>query len=65
MVATDEPHLRCEAGHPCPRTGYWMTPALADDRRHFEKGETMPAPSGDYGRTIWPWDLDHSEQASN
>ena len=51
-------NLRCEAGQPCPRRGYWVTPAQAESRRQFEQGEAMPAVSGDYGKTIWQWDLD-------
>jgi hypothetical protein len=47
--------LRCEAGHPCPREGWWFTPAVAD-RRHFKQGELMPAIKSDYGQTIWQWD---------
>lgn len=48
--------LRCEAGQPCPREGWWFTPASASGRRHFKLGEVMPATSGDYGLTIWQWD---------
>lgn len=48
--------LRCEAGQPCPREGWWLTPAKADSRRHFKPGELMPAFSTDYGATIWQWD---------
>lgn len=48
--------LRCEAGQPCPRTGYWFTPAKADSRRRFDQGKTMPSLGGDYGVTIWQWD---------
>ena len=48
--------LRCEAGHPCPREGWWFTPAKAGSRRHFRQGEVMPAFSTDFGSTIWQWD---------
>lgn len=48
--------LRCEAGQPCPREGFWFTPARADSRRHFAYGEVMPKVGGDYGATIWQWD---------
>ncbi|MFT3721036.1 Imm71 family immunity protein [Pseudorhodoferax sp.] len=44
------------SGQPCPRTGYWLTPARADSRRHFERGELMPDLRSDYGATIWQWD---------
>lgn len=48
--------LRCEAGQPCPREGFWYTPAQADSRRFFKAGEPMPEIGGDYGATIWQWD---------
>ncbi|MBX3618822.1 MAG: hypothetical protein KF891_02345 [Rhizobacter sp.] len=47
---------RCEASLPCPREGYWFTPARANSRRHFKAGELMPEVGGDYGATIWQWD---------
>ena len=48
--------LRCDAGQPCPREGFWFTPAKAGSRRRFQQGEVMPAFSTDYGSTIWQWD---------
>ena len=48
--------LRCEAGQPCPREGWWFTPAKAGSRRFFTQGELMPAFRTDYGATIWQWD---------
>jgi Domain of unknown function (DUF1911) len=48
--------LRCQAGEPCPRTGWWLTPAKEGSRRQFEQGTIMPAIGGDYGSTIWQWD---------
>ncbi|HSD40071.1 MAG TPA: hypothetical protein VLC92_21405 [Rhodocyclaceae bacterium] len=48
--------LRCPAGQPCPQTGYWLTPAKSDLRRHFKQGEAMPDLGSDYGVTIWQWD---------
>lgn len=53
---TSVERLRCESGHPCPREGYWFTPAQAGSRRHFKAGEVMPEVGGDYGATIWQWD---------
>lgn len=44
------------AGEPCPREGYWFTPAKADSRRAFKQGEVMPAFTTDYGATLWQWD---------
>jgi hypothetical protein len=48
--------LRALAGQPCPREGFWLTPAKADSRRHCKAGELMPDVGGDYGVTIWQWD---------
>lgn len=48
--------LRCEAGHPCPREGFWVTPAKGDSRRYFRAGDQMPDLRTDYGATIWQWD---------
>jgi Domain of unknown function (DUF1911) len=52
--------LRVEAGQPCPREGFWITPAKTDSRRHFKQGEVMPDVGGDYGVTIWQWDEQQS-----
>ncbi len=48
--------LRCEAGQPCPKEGWWFTPARSDSRRLLKVGEIMPSLGGDYGATIWQWD---------
>jgi len=48
--------LRCEANKPCPREGYWFTPAKQNSRRFFKHGELMPEFNTDYGMTIWQWD---------
>ncbi|MCO5978808.1 PoNe immunity protein domain-containing protein [Ideonella oryzae] len=48
--------LRCEAGHPCPKSGFWFTPARAGSRQRFEARQVMPEVGGDYGATIWQWD---------
>jgi Domain of unknown function (DUF1911)/Domain of unknown function (DUF1910) len=48
--------LRAMAGEPCPREGFWVTPAKANSRRHFKAGEVMPDFKSDYGVTIWQWD---------
>jgi len=55
-TAGDPIRLRCEAGQPCPRAGFWFTPAQAGSRRFFAAGEVMPSVGGDYGVTIWQWD---------
>ncbi len=47
---------RVEAGQPCPRAGYWFTPAQNGSRRSFQQGETMPDFSdSSWGATIWYW----------
>jgi hypothetical protein len=48
--------LRCEAGQPCPREGWWFTPARMNSRRLFKAGELMPDLKSDWGATIWQWD---------
>ncbi|MFN3298058.1 MAG: hypothetical protein ACK42S_15365, partial [Caldimonas sp.] len=45
------------AGSPCPRTGWWFTPAKANSRRHFQAGQIMPDLHADWGLTIWQWDV--------
>ncbi|UXY17237.1 PoNi-like cognate immunity protein [Chitiniphilus purpureus] len=48
---------RCEANQPCPRAGFWWTPARFGSRRPFAAGDIMPAfPESRYGATIWYWD---------
>ena len=56
-------HLRSAANRPCPKSGYWMTPAKSGSRRYFQQGETMPDVATDYGTTIWQWDIDQSDPA--
>ncbi|AXV83405.1 hypothetical protein CJO92_17510 (plasmid) [Ralstonia solanacearum] len=58
---TDRLSLRCEAGQPCPKSGYWLTPAKAGSRKYFQQGEIMPDIASDYGSTIWQWDNDQSD----
>ena len=48
--------MRCLAGQPCPREGFWFTPARSNSRRQFGVGELMSDVGGDYGVTIWQWD---------
>lgn len=49
--------LRCEAGEPCPREGWWVSPASAG-RRYFKQGETMPSGQTGWGKTIWQLEPD-------
>lgn len=47
---------RVEGGHPCPRTGFWETPAKTNSRSHFTRGDIMPVfEDSEYGHTIWQW----------
>ncbi|MGK5051602.1 PoNe immunity protein domain-containing protein [Janthinobacterium sp. RB2P8] len=47
---------RIEGGQPCPKAGFWETPASLHGRRYFEHGEVMPAfEDAAYGQTIWQW----------
>ncbi|MGQ5523270.1 hypothetical protein ACUHMQ_08425 [Chitinimonas sp. PSY-7] len=49
--------LRCESNKPCPKSGYWWTPAAGpSSRKKFKQGETMPEVESNYGATIWQWD---------
>ncbi|WP_137938809.1 hypothetical protein [Chitinivorax sp. B] len=46
-AAAAEPleRLRCEAGQPCPRTGWWWSPAGGEQgRQYFEQGQLLPNP---------------------
>lgn len=55
-----QPHQSVPAGQPCPKTGWWFTPAKAGSRRYFKAGDTMPRMGGDYGETHWQWAPDQS-----
>lgn len=55
-TATAKAQLRCEGKQPCPREGWWFTPARSNSRCHFNSGELMPDVGSDYGVTIWQWD---------
>jgi len=52
--------LRCKAGDLCPQAGWWFTPAMENCRRQFDSGALMPSLSGDYGETIWQWDINQN-----
>lgn len=54
--ATAPIRLRAAAGEPCPREGYWFTPAKQNSRRYFKQGEVMPDTQSRWGATIWQWD---------
>ena len=59
-VAPENTPPRQPAGQPCPKEGWWFTPAAAGSRRHFKQGEVMPEVQSDYGSTFWQWDSDQS-----
>ncbi|CBJ34551.1 PoNe immunity protein domain-containing protein [Ralstonia solanacearum] len=52
---------RTPAGQPCPKEGWWFTPAVAGSRRFFKQGEVMPEVKSDYGSTFWQWDGEPAE----
>lgn len=45
--------FRVEAGQPCPKSGYYITPANIKSRRHFTQGEIMPSFPNSVWHTIW------------
>ncbi|VWB64546.1 hypothetical protein BLA6993_03015 [Burkholderia lata] len=48
-----QPRLRVLPGEPCPRTGYWQSPAVKDSV-HVEAGAPMPGPERTaWGMVIW------------
>jgi hypothetical protein len=52
----DHSGARVEGGQPCPKSGFWATPAQRHSRRHFQAGEIMPTfEHSAYGATIWQW----------
>lgn len=52
---------RVAAGQPCPRSGWWLTPAKANSRRYFKQDEVFPNIEGSaYGATFWQWSPDQS-----
>jgi hypothetical protein len=54
--AIDSQISRIVAGDLCSKTGYWFTPAQANSRRCFQKGEVMPSFSdSSWGDTLWYW----------
>ncbi|QUP56194.1 DUF1911 domain-containing protein (plasmid) [Ralstonia syzygii] len=52
---------RTPAGQPCPKEGWWFTPAAAGSRRFFKQGEVMPEVKSDYGSTFWQRDEEPAE----
>ncbi|SEL79915.1 protein of unknown function [Pseudomonas agarici] len=52
---------RVAAGQPCPKSGWWFTPARLNSRRYFQQGAAFPVIEGsDYGLTFWQWSPDQS-----
>jgi hypothetical protein len=55
-IKQDLSGMRVEGGQPCPKAGYWTTPAQQASRRLFQLGEIMPMfEHSAYGATIWQW----------
>lgn len=53
---------RVPAGKPAPRSGYWLTPAKPNSRRHFKQGDVFPeVADSSYGATFWQWSPDQSD----
>jgi hypothetical protein len=50
--------LRVLGNQPCPREGFWFSPAHLDSLKLFKAGELMPALDSEYGATIWQWNRD-------
>jgi hypothetical protein len=47
---------RVEGGEPCPRDGFWWSPADKSGGRIFKKGEIMPkTTSREYAESYWLW----------
>lgn len=57
-VTNDSNLIRTPGGLPCLEPGYYFTPARADSRRQFERGELFPEFDNEYGATIWQMDTD-------
>ncbi len=60
LARSEATNLRCDGGKPCPRDGWWFTPARQDSRKLFKAGEPMPIYASDYGLTIWQWDANQA-----
>ena len=59
-VGAGEP-LRCPAGQPCPKAGWWFAPADPSSRRVFKVDEVMPDLPSAYGKTIWQFEAQQSD----
>lgn len=52
---------RVESGQPCPKAGYWFTPAQANSRRYFKQSDVMPTfEDSRWGATLWYWSGEES-----
>lgn len=53
---------RVPAGDPCPRSGWWYSPAQVSSRRKFKHGDIFPDFEGNhYGATFWLWSQDQAD----
>ena len=53
-AATSKRKPLIPGGEPCPKAGWWFTPAQLDSRRYFDKGEIMPViKHSSFGDTNW------------
>ena len=54
---TSQARGHCQAGQPCPKSGYWFTLAKADSQAYFKQGDIMPDyPNNHWGEVIWQFD---------
>lgn len=54
---TSQAKGRCLANQPCPKSGYWFTPAKKDSRAYFKQGDIMPDyPNNNWGQVIWQFE---------
>jgi len=53
---------RVAANEPCPRAGWWYTPAQGS-RRFFKEGDVFPSINSDWGDTFWIWAADQTPPA--
>lgn len=46
-----------KGGEPCPKSGYWFTPAKENSRQYFNEGDIFPKfDLNDWGIIHWQWD---------
>jgi hypothetical protein len=57
------PPTRVKSGQPCPREGYWCSPANRSTPLIFKKGEIMPiVTSTEFAQNYWQWSRNVEEK---